>query len=263
MSSKYDKAGYKFGNNLADIRKARWALYKEHQKESPNPYEKFSCCKSQDSLAAAIDVERRTIGNWESGKSYPTIDKCVELCNVLKCNMDNLLGAEKLVGSSPSVMASHYSGIHVDIINYGRENADYLDFLNFFMHPDNCSSLINSVTLTAWKDFLSKKDIDEIYDPLKTIILDTFQQYQAFTSITNHDIETYKQYLYSALPEHKITFASHKTDERINVKSCISDSIFEELHLSNKNQNSYEKFIAYIADYSYEILTAQSHSFSL
>lgn len=254
-NKKYDSSH--FGDHLTNIRKSRWELYKKHQNESPNPYEKFACCKSQDSLANAIGVERRTIGNWELGKASPTIDKCIELCNVLECNIDNLLGAEELIGFSPSVISSHYTGILLDIIDYGRRNADYLDFLNYFMHPDNCSALINSTTLTSWKDFLSQKESDTIYEPLKTIILNTFQKYQAFTSINNYNKETYKQYICSALPTETISFASHKLDARINIKSCIDNSIFEKLQLSSKNAESYERFIDYIVNYSFEVLTAK------
>lgn len=257
MYDKKEDVLLNFGKNLTNIRKSRWELYKHHQNEYPNPFEKFSCCKSQDSLASTIGVERRTIGNWELGKAIPTLDKCVELCNVLECNIDNLLGAEELIGFSPSVIASHYSHISIDIINYGLENENYLTFLNFFMHPDNCSTLINSTALTAWKDFQSKKDIVEIYDPLKTIILNTFQQYQAFTPINSHNKETYKQYICSALPEHKITFTSHKADECLNIKSCISNLTFKKLNLSSKSQNNYEIFINYIVDYSFETLTAK------
>lgn len=252
----YDKTI--FSQRLTDLRKSRWEQYKNNQNKQPNPYERFDCCKSQDSLADAIGVERRTIGKWELGTTIPTIDKVDKLCNVLECNIDYLLGAEELIGFSPSVIASHYSGISVDIINYGKDNNDYLDCLNYFMHPDNCSKLFNSITLTAWKDFLSKNDLDEIYEPLKSVIIDTFQKYQAFTSINNFNKETYKQYIISALPEPKLTFSSRKLDEHINIKSCIDNSKFEELCLSNNNKKSYEIFLDYIVDYSYEILTTKT-----
>ena len=40
--------------------------------------------------------------------------------------------------------------------------------------------------------------------------------------------------------------------------NCIDNLKFEELCLSNNNKKSYEIFIDYIVDYSYEILTTKT-----
>lgn len=247
-----------FSQRLYELRKQRWEQYKHHQNIYPNPYERFECCKSQESLADKIDVERRTISKWESGDSMPTIDKIASLCNILECTIDYLFDNETLIGLPDAVLASHYSGISVDIIEYGQRNDDYLQFLNHFMHPDNCSALINSTTLVAWKAFLTTKNLDDIFEPLKTCITDAFHKYQALTSINEYSKENYKQYILSALPPEKITFSPRKSDERINIKNCISTKKFNELGLSSQNSNSYPMFIKYIVDYSYEAFTTQA-----
>lgn len=244
-----------FGQRLTELRKKRWEQYKENQDKRNNPYEKYVCCKTQEFLAEAIGVERRTIGKWELGTSIPTIDKVSILCNLLECNIDYLLGAEELIGFSPSVIASHYSGISVDIINYGQKNSDYLDCLNHFMNPDNCSSLLNFVTLTAWKDLLSNNNMEDIADPLKSLIIDSFQYYQAFTPLNNYTKETYRQHIITSLPENKISFSPRKLDDCICASTCISNTQFNALGLSDKNPESYNIFIDYIVDYSFEILT--------
>ena len=255
MSLMYDKCI--FGQRLTELRKKRWEQYKENQNIVNNPYEKFACCKTQETLAEAIGVERRTIGKWELGTSIPTIDKVAMLCNLFECNIDYLLGSEELIGFSPSVIASHYSGISVDIINYGQVNADYLDCLNHFMHPTNCSSLFNSITLTAWKDFLSQNELEEITNPLKSLIIDTFQKYQTFTPLNDYNKETYRQCILTALPPKKISFSPRKLDESICVNSCISNTRFNSLGLSDKNPESYNLFIEYIVEYSFKILTTK------
>lgn len=249
---KFDNNG--FAQRLAELRKTRWNEYKKNLNMQISPYEKYAYCRTQETFAEALNVERRTISKWESGTTIPTIDKVYELCHLLNCNIDYLLGNESLVGLSPSVIASHYSGISIEIINYAKNNSDYLDCLNYFMHPDNCSLLFNDITLTTWKIFLSNNELDNISDPLKSLIIDIFQNYQTFTPINSYNKESYKQYLRSSLPENKISFSQKKSDDCICVKSCISSIQFNKLNLSKDNPENYHIFIDYIADYSYEIL---------
>ena len=78
VSHIYDKN--KFGERLTELRKKRWEQYKSNISKKNNPYKKYACCKSQDSLANELGVERRTIGKWELGTSFPPLDKAAELC---------------------------------------------------------------------------------------------------------------------------------------------------------------------------------------
>lgn len=255
MSHMYDKNT--FGQKLTELRKKRWNQYKENQNKRINPFERYACCKSQETLADALGVERRTIGKWELGTSIPTIDKVSDLCNLLECNIDYLLGAQELIGFSPSVIASHYSGISIDIINHVKEDNEYKDFLNHFMHPDNCSALINSATMTAWREYLSSTEITEIEEPLKTLVTDIFHSYRSFTPINNYSKDGFRTYLYSSLPESRISFTPKKLDECICVSSCISSSKMKELGISNKNSHSYQIFIDYLANYSFDVLSTK------
>lgn len=65
MSQKYDKN--RFGERLTALRKRRWEQYKSNLSKKNNPYKKYACCKTQDSLAAELGIERRTFGKWELG----------------------------------------------------------------------------------------------------------------------------------------------------------------------------------------------------
>lgn len=46
----------------------------------------------QGVLAEEIGITRQSIGNYESGKQYPTIDILIEMANRLECRLDYLLG---------------------------------------------------------------------------------------------------------------------------------------------------------------------------
>ena len=256
MSLIYDKK--KFGERLTALRKRRWEQYKNNLSKKNNPYKKYACCKTQDSLATELGIERRTVGKWELGSSYPPLDKAIELCNLLGCELDYLLGAEDTEGFSHIKIASHYSGISKEIITYATENCDYLDCLNYFMHPDNCSKLFNHITLNAWKDFLSKHEFDLVSDPLKSLVEDIFYQYQAFTPFSDYSLDSYKKFVTDSIPADSITFSARKSDERLNVNSCIPDAVVKELDLSSKNGNSYDAFIDYIVKCSYETLNTKA-----
>ncbi len=47
---------------------------------------------SQEGLAEKINVSRQSVSKWEQDLAYPTIDNCIELCNVFDISMDELVG---------------------------------------------------------------------------------------------------------------------------------------------------------------------------
>ena len=46
---------------------------------------------TQEQLAEKLEVSRQTISKWESGVSYPEMEKLLQLCDLFNCNMDLLL----------------------------------------------------------------------------------------------------------------------------------------------------------------------------
>lgn len=246
-----------FSQKLLDLRKKRWEMYKNNQDKRDNPYEKFSVCKSQDTIAEVLNVERRTYGKWEAGTTIPTIDKVTDICNVLDCNIDYLLGAEELIGFSPAAIASHYSQIDIDIINKAMNDDNYRDFLNYFMHPDSCYALVNSTTLNAWKDFISEVESENITEPLKTLITDIFHSYQALTPLTQYKRESLREYIVSSLPQEKISFVTKKLDNCICINTCLSINNIKKLGISSANPQSYQLLVDYLVDYCFDVLATK------
>ncbi len=51
---------------------------------------------SQEALAEKLGVTRQSVSKWESGSSYPEMDKLISMCSIFDCSMDYLLnGTEK------------------------------------------------------------------------------------------------------------------------------------------------------------------------
>lgn len=291
MNAKKKKLTYYenlFITNFKLLRKSRRQLYLNNQSKSPNPYEKFAHCCTQEKFAEKINVERRTIGRWEKGIAFPPFDKIIAICQALECDINFLLtynvtqknsnnadnyinlhykdvdkiNTEKIdildwkVGFDTSILAQKYSGISKDIIDYAKSDRDYLDFLNFFMHPDNCSTLFNFVMLISWKNSLSTGGhLDELSGTLKYKIINIFQRYQAVTPLGNFTKESYKDWLKEELSPDKLSFSATRLDDRICVNKYLSSERLAKLKLSDENSKSYEIFLDYITTYSYNTLT--------
>ena len=46
---------------------------------------------TQEQLAEQLDVSRQSVSKWESGQSYPEMEKLLQICNMFHCNMDILV----------------------------------------------------------------------------------------------------------------------------------------------------------------------------
>lgn len=49
---------------------------------------------SQEQLADMLDVSRQAVSKWESGQTYPEMDKLLALCKIFKCSLDDLTNDE-------------------------------------------------------------------------------------------------------------------------------------------------------------------------
>ncbi len=50
---------------------------------------------SQDELAEKMDISRQAISKWETGKSYPDIEKILKLSNLFHLSLDELVKGDK------------------------------------------------------------------------------------------------------------------------------------------------------------------------
>ncbi len=49
---------------------------------------------SQEGLADLLDVTRQSVSKWESGQTYPEMDKLLSMCKLFKCSLDDLTNDE-------------------------------------------------------------------------------------------------------------------------------------------------------------------------
>lgn len=252
----------KIASRLQTLRNERWKQYKDYEKSQEEGnlekqkeyarFKKYVFCKSQETFAEELNMERRSVGRWENGDT-PSIDNIIEICKVLDCSIDYLLGSGDVPDADPISKANLYSGISPEIIRYGKENADYLDCLNFFMLPENCKSIFNDINLSAWKKYWVDSKLTDIKSPLKEMLIESFDEYTAITPFSDICKNSYLQYTKSKLSKDKFVFAGGKTNGGVNIKDCIDKKLYIKF-LEDKTFD-FEKFIDYLADNSYEPLT--------
>lgn len=81
----------------------------------------------QGELADKIGITRQSIGNYESGKQYPTIDILIEMTNCLECSLDYLLGRTDESGSPISKLEdSQLAKLRHYLDMLEKSEADYL-----------------------------------------------------------------------------------------------------------------------------------------
>lgn len=209
----------------------------------------------QEKLAKLISVNRQSIIKWEKGTTIPTLENLVILCKTLDCSMDYLLGSVDTPEIASISKASHYSGISTEIIKYGIEHPDFLDILNFFMHPKYSADIFNSVTLGAWKKFLADSSLQDIKGELKEKLLSFYDEFISITPLEEVSKKTYNKFLRHKLPREMVTPTDDNTSPEINLKKCVSLITYQSF-FSGKEFN-YTAFINYLSDHTFEPL---SHS---
>ena len=74
---------------------------------------------SQEQLADRLGVSRQAVSKWESGSSYPDMDKIIQISKILNCTLEDLLDDGTIKGNIESKK-------NVNINNYLKE---FLDFI--------------------------------------------------------------------------------------------------------------------------------------
>lgn len=80
---------------------------------------------SQNALAEIINVKSYTIGNWEQGRSEPSLEDLVKLADFFGCTTDELLGRENYGTGNIEIIGEKLNRDEQDILNvYRALNAD-------------------------------------------------------------------------------------------------------------------------------------------
>ncbi len=98
---------------------------------------------SQEQLADKLGVSRQSVSKWESGSTYPEMDKLLAMCKIFKCSLDDLVND----GATDKTI----------IKKNNKKSENYLDsFLSFITKSVNmfCSMKLTSALKCFFELFL-------------------------------------------------------------------------------------------------------------
>jgi len=241
------------GKRIHTLRIKRWEQYKSSENEKNHPDKKYEFCKTQASLAEKLKVERRAVQSWESGTNTPSVENLVNLSRALDCNIDYFLGDNDFTEFPHIALASKLSGVSPEIIKYNLEHPDYRDCLNFFMHPDNCKSFFNDITITMWRKYWTDTSLSDIKSPFKDEIIKAYDEYSAITPINEINRRTYTAFLKEKFPENKLILRKEKKENGYTIKGCFKPIDYQ--NFFNNKQFNYSEFIKYLSDNTFNQLS--------
>ncbi len=129
------------------------------------------------------------------------------------------------------------------------KDAEYLNMLNAFMHPENCSFLLGLIANADAVRGFKKTELNGINEPLKSTIIRAFDNDRAINGLYNSNLDSFKESLDSFLNPGIINLSKRKKEKTVFVRACVDKSIRDQIDLSDHNT-----FIASLADYCYERL---------
>ncbi len=94
---------------------------------------------SQEQLAEELGVSRQAVSKWESGASYPEMDKLVLLCKIFNCNLDDLINKDitqiEDLSSSKKILTNFIKSIGDGITKTIKmiENFSFKDLIKFII----------------------------------------------------------------------------------------------------------------------------------
>ena len=144
---------------------------------------------SQEDLAASLDVSRQSVSKWESGQTYPEMDKLLAICKIFNVTLDSLTNDE------------------VDINNTENKDKNVIDsFFSFVKNTYNF--IVNNTLLDNTKCFLVmmftflallilKLPVNLLSDKVTNLI--TSVKYNNFTIFVSNFFEFIFDFAYVAL----------------------------------------------------------------
>lgn len=72
---------------------------------------------SQEQLADRLGVSRQAVSKWESGQSYPDMDKMIQMCGILNCTLEELLD-DGTIGSNTISSKNNLNGYFQDFLKF-------------------------------------------------------------------------------------------------------------------------------------------------
>ncbi len=86
---------------------------------------------SQEQLADMLDVSRQSVSKWESGQTYPEMDKLIELSKIFKCTLDDLTNDDVKTITSKEKEKGNISNLVYSLLDLIKRSYEMLKKMTF------------------------------------------------------------------------------------------------------------------------------------
>lgn len=96
---------------------------------------------TQELLAERLEVSRQAVSKWESGQSYPEMDKLLQLCEMFRCDLDTMVKGDVTIGEKEDSAGydkqmNHFSVITASAVSMIIAAVACFIFLEGIVHED-------------------------------------------------------------------------------------------------------------------------------
>jgi Predicted transcriptional regulators len=197
---------------------------------------------SQEAFADMLEVSRQAVSKWESGQTYPEMDKLISICKIFNCSLDELTNDEiKEIKTNSTDKNTNY-GIVNDLLELISKTFKMFNSMSF-KETVNCILFMLMIFILI---LLVHIPVERIYD-LGNNIFSNFGKtgYEVISSIWYFILEI--AYLVFAVMLfvyiYKIKFLDNFTEvkESNNIKNVEEKKNFEEKKEVKKHEVYVEK----------------------
>src|SRR5574344_11547 len=85
---------------------------------------------SQEQLADSLDVSRQAVSKWESGSSYPDMEKMISMCKILDCKLEDLMD-DGVIGNSNKENKINFNESFNEFLKYVEKTYNMFCMMTF------------------------------------------------------------------------------------------------------------------------------------
>lgn len=220
---------------------------------------KITQSKLAEEIYRATDTGRTAVTNWENTncQTLPDIQTLMDICNVLNCDLDYLVGGSEIESQDFQTMSD---ALHIskESINTLTDNSDYGSFLDNIINNKVFEEVLKRAHQLALNKILNDVITTSFSPDFQKRIKDWFNKY--YFSVFPFDMsqENFCKYIKNSIPY----------SEEFNPLKFIEDNFLEDGKMFIYNSNDeflslcksqqYEIIISSIADISYDYFISQN-----
>lgn len=80
---------------------------------------------TQEQLAMMVGVSRQSVTKWESGRSYPDMEKQLKLCDIFDCTLDELVRGDLTAREPEPQLAVPAEALAADVVGYDEHQRSF------------------------------------------------------------------------------------------------------------------------------------------